>query len=59
MIWKEGKLELDKFLAALNSYHQTIKFTHTLEENEIPFLDTVAYRSTSNRIHTRIFHKQN
>ena len=57
MIWKEGKLELDKFLEALNSYHQTIKFKHTIDENEIPFLDTVVYRSSTNRIHTKIFHK--
>ena len=57
MIWKEGKLELEKYLAALNSYHQTIKFTHTIDENEIPFLDTVVYRSPTNRIYTRIFHK--
>ena len=35
MIWKEGKLELDKFLEALNSYHQTIKFMHIIDE--IPF----------------------
>ena len=57
MIWKEGKLELDKFLEALNSYHQTIKFTHTIDDNEIPLLDTVVYRSPTNRIHTRIFNK--
>ena len=57
MIWKEGKLELDKILEALNSYHQTIKFTHTIDENEIPFLDTVVYRSPTNRIYTRIFYK--
>ena len=57
MIWKEGKLELDKFLESLNSYHQTIKFTYTIDENEIPFLDTVVYRSPTNRIHTRIFQK--
>ena len=57
MMWKDEKLELDKFLAALNSHHQTIRFTHTIDQNEIPFLDTVVYRSTSNRIHTRIYHK--
>ena len=58
MIWKDGKLELDKFLAALNSHHQTIKFTHTIDQNEIPFLDMVVYISTSNRIHTIIYHNQ-
>ena len=57
VIWKEGKLELDKFLEALNSYHPTIKFMHTIDENEIPFLDTVVYRSPTNRVHTKIFYK--
>ena len=57
MILKDGKLELDKFLAALNSHHQKIKFTYTIDQDEIPFLDTIVYRSTSNRIHTRIYHK--
>ena len=57
MIWKEGKPELEKFLDAFNSYHPTIKFMHTIDENEIPFMDTVVYRSPTNRIHTRIFHK--
>ena len=57
MIWKDGKLEPDKFLAALNIHHQKIKFTHPINQNEIPFLDTVVYRSISNRIHTRIYHK--
>ena len=28
-----------------------------MDENEIPFLDTVVYRSPTNTIHTRIFHK--
>ena len=37
MIWKEGKPELEKFLEALNSYYPTIKFMHTIDENEIPF----------------------
>ena len=34
MIWKEWKLELDKFLETQKSYHQTIKFMHTIDENE-------------------------
>ena len=37
MIWNEGRLELEKFLEALNSYHPTVKFMHTIDENEIPF----------------------
>ena len=57
MIWKYGNLELEKFLEALNSHHQKIKFTYTTDQNEIPFLDTIVYRSTSNGIYTRIYHK--
>ena len=30
MIWKDGKLELYKFLAALNSHHHKIKLTYTI-----------------------------
>ena len=57
MIWKDRKLELEKFLEAFNSHHPPIQFTHTMDENKIPFLDTVVYRSPTKRIYTRIFHK--
>ena len=30
---------------------------HTMDKNEIAFLDTIAYRSPTNRIYTRIYHK--
>ena len=53
MIWKDGEQE------ALYNYHPTIKFTHTytMDKNEIPFLDTVAYKTPTHRIYTRIYHK--
>ena len=57
MTWKDGEQELEKFLEALNNHHPTIKFTYTMDENEIAFLDIVVYRSPTNRIYTRIFHK--
>ena len=57
MIWQYGRLELDKFLEALNNHHQKIKFTYTADQNEIPFLDTIVYRSSTNRIYMRIYHK--
>ena len=56
-IWKDRKQELEKFLEALNNHHPTIKFTYTIDQNEIPFLDTIVYRSPTSRIYTRIFHK--
>ena len=57
MIWKDGKQQLIMFLEALNNYHPTIKFTHTMDKNEITFLDTIVYRSPTDRIYTSIYHK--
>ena len=57
MIWQYGRLELDNFLEALNSHHQNIKFTYTIDQNEVPFLDKTVYRWNTNRIYTRIYHK--
>ena len=57
MIWQFGRLELEEFLEALNNHHQKIKFTYTIDQNEIPFLDTTVYRSQTNRLYTKIYHK--
>ena len=57
MIWKGGEQQLSMFLEALNNYHPTINFTHTMDKNEIAFLDTIVYRSPANKIYTRIYHK--
>ena len=57
MILKDGEQQLRRFLEALNNYHPTVKFTHTMDKNEIAFLDTIVYRSPTNRICTRIYHK--
>ena len=57
MIWQFGRLELEEFLKALNNHHQKIKFTHTIDQNEISFLDTIVYRSQTNKLYTRIYHK--
>ena len=40
MIWKDGEQQR-MFLEALNNYHPTIKFTYTMDKNEIAFLDTI------------------
>ena len=53
-IWR---LELEDFLKALNNHHQKIKFTYSIDQNEIPFLGTIVYRSQTNRLYTRIYHK--
>ena len=46
-----------KVLEALKNYHPTIKFKHTMDKNEIVFLDTIVYKSPTNRIWTRIYQK--
>ena len=57
MIGKTGQQQLRMFLEALNNYYHTIKFTHTMDKNEIAFLDTIIYRSSTNRIYTCIYNK--
>ena len=58
MIWKDREQQLRMFLEALNNYHPTIKFTHNMDKKEIAFLDSIVYRSATNRIYTRIYHNQ-
>ena len=41
MIWDSGEAELMDFIKHLNSVHDSIKFTHEISKNAIPFLDTV------------------
>ena len=55
MIWQFGRLELDKFLEALNNHNHKIKFTYNIDQNEIPFLDTIVYRSQTNNIYTIMY----
>ena len=57
MIWTDGEQQLRRLLEALNNYHPKIKFTLPMDKNEIAFLDTIVYRSPTNRIYTRIYHK--
>ena len=40
MIWTHRRQELEDFTTHLNTVHQTIKFTSTVSEKEISFLDT-------------------
>ena len=37
IIWNDGEQQLMEFLEALSNYHPTIKFTYTMEKNEIAF----------------------
>ena len=56
-MWTDGEQQLRMFLEALNNYNPTIKFTYTMDKNEVAFLDVIVYRSPTHRIYTRIYHK--
>ena len=36
--------EVDRFIEQADTFHQTIKFTAEVSENEITFLDTVVFK---------------
>ena len=57
MIWKYGEQQLRRFLEALNHHHPTIKFTYTMNKNEIAFLNTIVYRSPNHWLYTRMYHR--
>ena len=37
MIWDHSLAELEDFMTRLNSFHQTIKFTHTVSDTKVSF----------------------
>ena len=57
MIWSHGTQALNLFMDMLNSHHSTIKFTYEYNIKEIAFLDTVVYKTESNKLSTRTYHK--
>ena len=42
-LWVHGRAALDKFILALNSFHDTIQFTYEISELQVTFLDTRTY----------------
>ena len=57
MIWGHGRNELEDFIHLANNLHPTIKLSFTIDNQEIPFLDTVIYRGMNNYILTKLYHK--
>ena len=57
MIWPHGIQSLKQFINVINSYHPTIKFTYDYHKHEIPFLDTIVYKTEENQLFTRDYHK--
>lgn len=44
MIWDKPSEQLDSFLSALNQFHDTIKFTHTISDSSVDFLDITLHK---------------
>ena len=57
MIWPHGTQTLTLFMDMINSHHSSIKFTYEYHTKEIPFLDTVVYKTENNKLFTRAYHK--
>ena len=57
MIWPHGIQALEQWMNMINNYHQTIKFTYEYLQQEIPFLDTIVYKTEGNQLFTRVHHK--
>ena len=57
MIWPHGIQKLKLFMDLLNNYHSTIKFSYEHSQQEIPFLDTIIYRTKDNQLFTKVYHK--
>ena len=56
MIWLHGRERLDEFLLALNSYHESIKFTWEIGNGKISFLD-VMISFNGRKFSTDVYHK--
>lgn len=57
LIWTASKQELKEFIEYANTIHSTIKFEFETSEKEINFLDTTIYKTTDNKIATKLFKK--
>lgn len=56
MIWQHGREELIEYMEYLNNQHPTIKFTYEQDQEQIAFLDTIAYKDNGH-LSTKIYHK--
>ena len=57
MIWPHSSEELNSFLEALNSCHPTIKFTSTISETSVNFLDVTVIKDKNGHLHTDLYTK--
>ena len=57
MIWPHSYQELCFFLTALNSFHETIKFTSEISDTAVNFLDVTVKKDNTGKIHTLLYTK--
>ncbi|XP_045188274.1 uncharacterized protein LOC123546150 [Mercenaria mercenaria] len=58
MIWDHSLDELHSFINEINSFHPNIKFTHTISNKSVSFLDVQVSKSDSLQIETDIYVKE-
>jgi hypothetical protein len=57
MIWIDSLDELHEFLAYINEYHPTIKFTVEQSTQEVNFLDLTIYKDENDTVQTKLYTK--
>ncbi|XP_078524824.1 vomeronasal type-2 receptor 1-like [Lissotriton helveticus] len=56
IVWQGPKTQLEKSIENLNACHSRIKFTHTIDQNTINFLD-ITISKQDDRLNTKVFKK--
>ena len=57
LIWPHSYQELCFFLTALNSFHETIKFTSEISDTAVYILDVTVKKDNTCKIHTLLYRK--
>jgi hypothetical protein len=55
LIWPHSRQELNSLIMALNSQHNTIKFTSDISDKEIHFLDVTVRKDTYGNLSTTLY----
>ena len=58
MLWDHSLEELNIFIKKINNAHPTIKFTHTISQNSVSFLDVQVTKGVSLELQTSVFIKE-
>ena len=58
MVWNDTLENLEIFIDKINSFHPSIKFTHTISKTSVPFLDVLVSKDKSLNITTDVYVKE-